>query len=138
MKELAEIIQQAPVFLGFFENAQDVFHEFFDADREGGALEGLVKTHPDRHILFAVYGAGGYEGSAFVLFERDGELYEVNASHCSCYGLEDQWDPEETTVDALAYRLNEGKLGDANGEDFSGALAEFLGVALKPQLRDDE
>ena len=42
------------------------------------------------------------------LFERDGKLYEVFGGHCSCYGLEDQWKPEETTTAALRYRLKEG------------------------------
>ena len=62
-------------------------------------------------ILLASYGSGGYEGSAFVLFRRDGQLYEVNGSHCSCYGLENQWDPELTTVEALRHRLTKGTLG---------------------------
>jgi len=62
-------------------------------------------------ILLASYGSGGYEGDAFVLFRRDGRLYEVNASHCSCYGLENQWDPELTTIEALRHRLTNGTLG---------------------------
>ncbi len=44
-------------------------------------------------------------------FRRDGRLYEVNGSHCSCYGLENQWDPESTTVEALRHRLTNGTLG---------------------------
>lgn len=55
-------------------------------------------------ILIAAYGGGAYEGDAFVLFECDGKLYEVNASHCSCYGLEDQWEPEVTSWAALGMR----------------------------------
>lgn len=62
-------------------------------------------------ILLASYGTGEYEGSAFVLFRRDGQLYEVNGSHCSCYGLENQWDPELTTVEALRHRLTKGTFG---------------------------
>lgn len=62
-------------------------------------------------ILLASYGTGGYEGIDFVLFRRDGQLYEVNGSHCSCYGLEHQWDPELTTVEALRHRLTNGNLG---------------------------
>jgi hypothetical protein len=55
-------------------------------------------------LLAAVYECADYEGSAFVLFERDGKLYEVNGSHCSCYGLEGQWEPTITTWAALAKR----------------------------------
>lgn len=62
-------------------------------------------------ILLASYTYESYEGDSFVLFQLDGKLYEVNASHCSCYGLEGQWEPEETTKEALLHRVTEGKLG---------------------------
>lgn len=55
-------------------------------------------------LLFASYGGASYEGDAFVIYERDGKLYEVHGGHCSCYGLEGQWEPEETTWAALAAR----------------------------------
>jgi len=58
----------------------------------------------EEEVLFAAYGGGGYDGTAHVLFTRDGKLYEVNGSHCSCFGLEDQWTPEETTWDAIKLR----------------------------------
>lgn len=45
-----------------------------------------------------------YHGSAWGLWEVDGKLYEVHGSHCSCHGLEDQFEPEETTWEALALR----------------------------------
>lgn len=35
----------------------------------------------------------------------------MNAGHCSCHGLEGQWEPEETTVVALRHRLADGRLG---------------------------
>jgi hypothetical protein len=64
-------------------------------------------------ILVGQYDTPSYEGYAFVLFERDGKLYEVNGSHCSCYGLgsssisnegNTQWDPEPTTLEVLRLR----------------------------------
>lgn len=55
-------------------------------------------------ILFAYYMCEDYSGTAFVLFRRNGKLYEVNGSHCSCYGLEGQWEPEETFVEAILER----------------------------------
>lgn len=64
------------------------------------------------------YGSGGYEGYAFVLFKKDRKFYEVNGSHCSCYGLEDQWAPEQVSVAALKYRIANGKLHDlVDGKD---------------------
>ena len=65
-----------------------------DFDIEESALEGI-------DILLASYTYEYYSGSALVVFRKDGELYEVNGSHCSCYGLEGQWEPEETSVEAL-------------------------------------
>lgn len=55
-------------------------------------------------ILFAAYEIDGYDGRATVIFMQDGKLYEVNGSHCSCFGLENQWDPEETTWEVLLKR----------------------------------
>ena len=65
-------------------------------------------------ILIASYTYEDYSGSAFVLFRKGGNLFEVNGSHCSCFGLSEsdycgdsttQWQPEETSIDALKKRL---------------------------------
>ncbi|MDE2101752.1 MAG: hypothetical protein KGL39_31185 [Patescibacteria group bacterium] len=58
----------------------------------------------EAEILLAWYGYGDYCGSSLVIFRRNGELYEVNGGHCSCTGLEDQWEPEKTTTAALRTR----------------------------------
>lgn len=71
-------------------------------------------------VLLASYSQECYEGSAFVLLRKDGELYEVNGGHCSCNGLEGQWEPELTTVAALRARK----------DDFASAAAE-LGRVLE-------
>ena len=99
-------------------------------------------------ILLASYGYENYEGSAFVLFERDGKLYEVNGSHCSCYGLSEQsysgleytdtqWQPEETTLESLRHRLEEGKLGKESyyGNEYADELRTVLD-ALGPNGPD--
>lgn len=62
--------------------------------------------------LFGDYNCCCYSGQAFGLFRgTDGKLYEVNGSHCSCSGLEDQWSPEECTVEDIEFRINNGSLG---------------------------
>jgi len=105
------------IFLEDFANADDVYRHF---DEDPGK----------EHILLAWYGYGNYSGAAFVVFELDGKLYEINGSHCSCYGLEGQWDPEETTVKALRYRMTQGALGHGDdwysGSAFGGQLEECL------------
>lgn len=57
-------------------------------------------------ILIAEYYCR-YEGVSVVIFKQDGKLFEVNGSHCSCYGLEGQWDPEECTSEYLDKKLTD-------------------------------
>lgn len=58
-------------------------------------LSAFETTASDKIVpLYACYNQQDYEGSAFVLFLEDEKLYGVYGSHCSCMGLEDQWDPE--------------------------------------------
>lgn len=78
-------------------------------------------------VIVADYEQGGYEGDAFVLFMRDGKLYEVHGSHCSCYGLEGQWEPEETTVGSLRHRLANSTYGlFQDSAEFRAALESAL------------
>ena len=119
MKDITEVLKQEPVYLNDWSTRGEVESDF-EVDL-GGEI----------NILFASYGTGNYSGDAFVLFERDGKLFEVNGSHCSCYGLEGQFDEEETTIEALQHRLIEGRMGqdDYSGNDFSEELKQFLGIA---------
>jgi len=43
------------------------------------------------------------EGSSWFLLrdKETGNLYENHGSHCSYYGFEEQWEPEETTLKYL-------------------------------------
>ena len=91
------------MFLGQWGSIEDLINDFNDYDgQDTTQYEGI-------EILLAYYLYECYGGYAFVLFRKDGELYEVNGSHCSCYGLEGQWEPEETTVEALRHRLEADK-----------------------------
>ena len=63
-------------------------------------------------VLYAWYEYEDYSGSAFVLLEKAGVLYEINGGHCSCYGLEDQFFLEETNVEALLKRKHFGVNSD--------------------------
>lgn len=44
--------------------------------------------------LWCVYNKGDHDGVAECWFEEHGRLMYVSASHCSCHGLERQWDKE--------------------------------------------
>lgn len=93
--------------------------EISDADLDGA------------NILLASYTYADYSGSAFVLFARDGKFYEAGGSHCSCYGLEGQWNPEEADLTELRHRVTEGTFGD------SEYRAELLAL-LNDLLNDDK
>jgi hypothetical protein len=93
------------VFHGLFEDISDVLGRFgIDASE----LEGC-------EVLFAAYECD-YEGQA------------------SCYGLEEQWEPEETTVEALQHRVERGTLGYFLGgysADFCRMLEQLSRTALE-------
>ena len=80
------------VYFDMFESREDMMRNFMISEKE---LDGI-------DILYAEY-----DGEcAQVIFRKDNNIYEVNGSHCSCHGLEDQWTPEPTTVKALLARPN--------------------------------
>lgn len=88
-------------------------------------------------VLLASYDRE-WSGDAFVLFEREGRLWEVNATHRSgeCLG---PWEPEETTVDALRHRLQLGELGKdphGVGNSFDAELERVLKSYAPPLLSD--
>lgn len=79
-----------------FENIEHLKKEFEITDED---LEGI-------EILFALYRTGSYDGTALVLFKKKEKLYIVEASHCSCHGLEGQWEPVETNEEALKMEIH--------------------------------
>lgn len=118
MKTLQEILNTTPVFL----------HNFTDTDSVLGNFE---HTLEGEHILFASYDNANYSGDAFVLYSLNNKLFEVNGSHCSCYGLEGQWKPEEVSLEGLKHRLLNGTLGSDSYivNEFANELKQFLGIS---------
>jgi len=105
-----------------FDNFQDLIEQF------------RVDPTPvtDADIVVAVYESESYEGNAFVLYQKDGKLYEVNGSHCSCYGLENQWKPEETSIEAIAMRPRFGVWHEDSAALVGKALDELRAAAVPP------
>ena len=86
----------------------------------------------EARLLLASYLRDEYYGEAFVLFCQGGKLYEVNASHDSVAGMVGQWEPEETILEALQYRLEKGHLGRSiNGDSVFADELRFLLAELK-------
>ena len=65
----------------------------------------VVATLEGMDVVIAYESAGSYgcDSSSFFLFRRksDGVYFENHGSHCSCYGFEGQFSPEETTIEYL-------------------------------------
>lgn len=91
----------------------------------------------EEDVIFASYGTPSYRGDAMVLFQKDGQLYENYGSHCSCYGLEDQWSPEPTTWPVVINNLDNTIGSLERNEHTSEAIAQFIGIVLARQLELD-
>lgn len=86
-------MQEESVYDGFTDN-QDIISNY---EAPADALDGAI-------VHLAVYRYEDLSGSSSVIFEKEGKLFEVYGSHCSCYGLEEQWSPSETSWGALELR----------------------------------
>lgn len=117
-------------WFGGFSDVEDMKKEFEEKGEDFPTEE---------EILFASYEGGSYEGDAFVLFERDGKLFENHGSHCSCYGLEGQWGPEETSWEALAIRPKSGLLSTYDyDKETRDALWALIGSHVPEFLNKEE
>lgn len=138
MKTYQELIAQEPVFLHHWDNKEEVLSSF---DGERWEWDSTENVDRDVTILFASYSSANYTGDAFVLYERDGALYEVNGGHCSCYGLEGQWNPEEVSFPEIEHRLLKGTFGEVDSygseNEFKEKLCEFLGVEFIKNQKSD-
>jgi hypothetical protein len=105
-------------FFGEFENEESVIGAFEIPDHE---LE-------DAEIIVALYSCEDYSGSALVLFRRGGQLFEVHGSHCSCNGLEGQWEPEPTSEADLWRELKNGAWDDFEGAMIPAVFAAIWGI----------
>ncbi|MCW8903337.1 hypothetical protein [Sedimenticola sp.] len=83
-------------------------------------------------LLLASYSRDAFCGEAFVLFRQGMALYEVNASHDSSDCMAGQWEPEETLLMALEFRLERGRLGlRTDGKNLFADELRFLLAELK-------
>lgn len=77
----------------------------------GWFSEDPSKIEEPTEIIYAEYEDGGYDGQVWVLFYDNGKFWYVEGSHCSCYGLEDQWSPEEYAAETLAGQVERASYG---------------------------
>ncbi len=81
-------------------------------------------------IAYESVGDWGCDSSSFFLLKNKetGKLFEVHGGHCSCYGFEGQFTPEETTMDYLTsehFYFSHGGYDDA-GKYHDDVVKEFI------------
>jgi len=109
------------MYYGEFDDKDDVFREFQVSAQDQRGV----------HIIMASYECESYDGQAMVIFIRDGKFWLVTGGHCSCYGLEDQWSPEQLTVEELRHYGEKSQ-----GGYFQGLNAEMLKIVDKVERMD--
>ena len=115
---------------------EDIACEFRkDSSAYGVPDPDILKDLENAEVLFASYSNVSYEGEAIIIYSKNGVLYEVHGSHCSCNGLEGQWSPEETTYEAIFMRYKDEhdveRLKTCHGES---ACANLLRVLLNYEV----
>lgn len=109
-------------------------HDWSSSGLNGMVEDFKIEGSPHIEVVLASYTYEDYSGDAFVLFydhEKQG-YFEVHGSHCSCHGLEGQWEPEPCTYASLMIRLDEGTLGRGWSQE-GNVFADELRAALKSQ-----
>lgn len=79
------------------------------SDNQKNDLKKLLEQY---EVIIAYESVGDYgcDSSSFFLLKHkeNGKLFEIHGSHCSCYGFEGQLDLEETDVESLRARVENG------------------------------
>ena len=75
--------KESNMFVGIFDGWDDVASQYR-----------ISKDFPEPKHIYAEYEYENWQGYSTVVFTDDWETFGVvTGSHCSCYGLEGQWDP---------------------------------------------
>lgn len=109
------------MFSGNWENSKrkGIIGDFNLADN---ALDGF-------DVVFAHYEYEDYSGNAIVILleTSSGALFEANGSHCSCHGLEGQWELEKTSPESILHRIDNGQIVGLSGRaDAKGAILSMI------------
>ncbi|ASZ76375.1 hypothetical protein [Proteus phage PM2] len=85
MNNICKNNMKTNVFMDLFTSKEDICNEF----------QIPPDVLADKEIVLAYYDCEDYCGCAIVIYvDTLGQFWEVHGSHCSCYGLEGQWEPE--------------------------------------------
>lgn len=107
------------------EKAHDPYDGFEDWEDVRRHFE-MDEKEPTEVIL-ARYDQECYEGSALVIYRRGRRYYEVSGGHCSCHGLEGQWDPEEYTRGTFRKVLNRRLNSEYSRHEWAPIITRIFG-----------
>ena len=95
-------------YIGEFGSIQDIADWFACAYGVYPSREDIFTELANAEILIAAYLQRSRDGEAFVLYRKGDKMFRVDGGHCSCCGLEGQWEPVETDLKTLAYEVQNG------------------------------
>jgi hypothetical protein len=88
------------VYLECWNRWEDIRKDYSKSPWDNQICKDVPEQEPA--CVFACYAQPSYEGYASVVYTNDGIVFYVTeGSHCSCYGLEGQWDPTEHSLEEL-------------------------------------
>jgi hypothetical protein len=120
------------VYFGTWDRFEDIAGDF-QLELDSPEMIAINRVLYARYSEYYGYGSD-YEMWAEVLYiGHDGLLYEVHGSHCSCYGLEGQWEPDlVTAADVLTTVRYDDENNKYNAEERAAMLAGL--VAYQPGI----
>ncbi len=80
----------------------------------------MSDPEPDEVYLALYNSPTGWDCEAEVFYRVGDKYYEVGGYHCSCHGLEGQWDPEEYDKDTFICML------ERRGKQYYKDIAERI------------
>jgi hypothetical protein len=94
---------------------------------------GLTTELDNYKVFVALIDEGGYEGYSYMLLldNSSNSYYENVASHCSCYGFEDGFNPQETIIEYIL--SGSFSISDYWGEGNCGKIKDYVRDYIKCQ-----
>lgn len=105
------------------------YHELFQRWADVQYHFEMSEPEPDE-VLYARYLLEWYEGESSVIYRNGDQFYWNRAYHCSCYGLEGQWEPESYSAELFLAAYERGRWSE---DQVPGSVVqrvrEFLEIA---------
>lgn len=82
---------------------KDEFNQYQNEERDSNYNVIEVEFPDHLHIFYSYYSYENYSGYGFLwgYNEETDTFFNNSGSHCSCYGLEGQWDIEDYTFEEM-------------------------------------